>query len=132
MPAISHSTPGSHTSIYPSLPISPPPPVPAIPGAYIHQPTPPKFVFGFNNGTGVTQDEWDRVGIQVLSDMRAKMKETLGDKGNNFGEELLKGKKAEIRKLVSVNEGIGLGLGLGVNAVKKDRFEEAHQKEFAK
>jgi len=60
------------------------------------------------------------------------MKETLGDKGNNFGEELLKGKKAEIRKLVSVNEGIGLGLGLGVNAVKKDRFEEAHQKEFAK
>lgn len=67
------------------------------------------------------------------------MNAKLSGKGIYLGEELLRGKKAEVDKLVHVNRGVGSdsshggwGLGSSRNGQRKDRFAEAHEKEFAK
>lgn len=90
--------------------------------------SPSKFVFGA--GQQVSGNQFSDAGAKLLAEMQAK----LG--GATFNPELLKGKKAEMSKLVSTNNnlgsGSGFGLSLGTSTVASDRFAAAHQKEFAK
>ncbi|WRT68977.1 uncharacterized protein IL334_005959 [Kwoniella shivajii] len=139
MPALPSSTSASIASIYPPLPISSTQYMPAapqsnhVPGSFpSFRPTPSQIVFGSNTETGVSNKQFSEAAQAILREMNAK----LPDGGIVFGEELLKGKKAEIDKLVSVNKELsnstgGWGLG-SLSASTKDRYAEAHQKEFAK
>jgi hypothetical protein len=140
MPALVGSASASISSIYPPLPVVPP-----LPAQYAraHQPIPGDFPMGhavpaspapfvFGVDKGVSNADF---GSAMLAELQAKM----GDKGGMFGSELLKGRKAEVRKLVSVNEDLGNGVGgwgltagVGSGPVKKDRFAEAHEREFAR
>jgi hypothetical protein len=138
MPALPNGTSAHIASIYPALPAVSYPPVPAIPGAYLFDHTsssaasPSRFVFGLHNGEGISKAQFAEAGQQVMKEMEAKMRATHGQGAMMFGEELLKGKKAEMGKLVHVNQEVGIGYGLGGMGVKKDRYAEAHQREFAK
>lgn len=90
--------------------------------------SPSKFVFGA--GQQVSGSQFSDAGAKLLAEMQAK----LG--GSTFNPELLKGRKAEMSKLVSTNNnlgsGSGFGLSLGASTAATDRFAAAHQKEFAK
>lgn len=132
MPAMG-GTSASVSNIYPPLPSigtaitsdESIPPVPPIPGAYKEAAKP----FGFT----VSNEAFAESSRAVLAQMQARMH----DRGIDatFGEELLKGKKAEVRKLVQVNEGLGGGWGLrGAPSTSSiaDRYREAHMKEFAR
>jgi len=84
----------------------------------------------------ISNSQFEDAGKQVLAEMEAKMRATLGDRGISFGEELLKGKKAEVNRLVSVREGLGEG-GWGLRNMAsstsiQDRYAAAHQREFAR
>ena len=138
MPAISSASqayvPGI-TSIYPRLPLPvDAPAVPQIPGAYRKEPTPspPKPSSGF----GISNEQFDLAGRKVLEEMQAKMQAALGDRAGSFGEELLKGKKAEVGKLVQTRADLGEG-GWGLKSMAsscsiQDRYAAAHQREFAR
>lgn len=90
--------------------------------------SPSKFVFGA--GQQVSSTQFTDAGAKLLAEMQAK----LG--GAAFNPELLKGRKAEMSKLVSTNNklgsGSGFGLSLGASTAATDRFAAAHQKEFSK
>lgn len=90
--------------------------------------SPSKFVFGA--GQQVSSSQFTDAGAKLLAEMQAK----LG--GSTFNPELLKGRKAEMSKLVTTNTnlgtGSGFGLSLGSSTAGADRFAAAHQKEFAK
>lgn len=135
MPAFGLPTATSFSSIHPPLP--PVPPIPAsyaksafaMPGAMPTSPLKPAFIFGTPHGKGVSNKEFSDAGKALLAEMNAKLPGGLG-----FGEELLKGKKAELDKLVKANKGLGEG-GWGLSSMpggSKDRFADVHQREFAK
>jgi len=137
MPVISGTTSASFSNIYPPLP-----PIPAqfqkprvqepelsMPGALpispLKQLQTPAFIFG-SPQNAVSNTQFSEAGRAILAQMNAKMPEGLG-----FNEELLKGKQAGIDKLVKTsNLGEG-GWGLGGSG-PKDRYAEAHQREFSK
>lgn len=133
------ATSASILNVYPSLPDvdHPMTPIkqvaasPEVPGSYPKNPTSPSFVFGAGNGT--TSADFSDAGMKLLQEMQAKM----GGAGS-FNTELLKGKRAEVTKLVSVNQRVGSGSssggwGLSSSAnAPKDRFAEIHQREFSK
>jgi hypothetical protein len=138
LPAIAsmhHASVPVVTNIYPRLPeptqVTPAPP---IPGAYIRDsiPSQPKPISGF----GISNEQFDLAGKKVLEEMQAKMKAALGDRAGSFGEELLKGKKAEVGKLVQTRTDLGEG-GWGLKSMAsscsiQDRYAAAHQREFAR
>ena len=131
MSALPKGTTASVSSIYPSLP-SPIPPVTPIPGEYQANPLFPSKTFGMS----ISNAQFEDAGKKILAEMDAKLRATLGDNEASFGQELLKGKKAEINKLVDVREGLGegdWGLAKMSSASRiKDRYAESHQREFAK
>lgn len=127
MPAIAGGS-ASITNIYPPLPVDIPP-VPPIPGAY--QKSSPQKPFGFS----VSNADFSSAAQQVISDMQAKM-QARGIGTTSFGEELLKGKSAEMDKLVHTTRGLGEG-GWGLRNMAssssiQDRYAAAHQKDFAR
>ncbi|KAK8843365.1 hypothetical protein IAR55_007022 [Kwoniella newhampshirensis] len=135
MPALINSTSASLSSIYPPLPIIPSEfskPTP-IPGSFPPLPPTPsasRVIFGSGADSGVSNRQFSEAAQAILKEMNAKLPEG----SVKFGEEYLKGKKAEIDKLVHVNKELGTGgWGLGAgSASTRDRYAEAHQKEFAK
>nr|XP_019047987.1 hypothetical protein I302_04608 [Kwoniella bestiolae CBS 10118]OCF26917.1 hypothetical protein I302_04608 [Kwoniella bestiolae CBS 10118] len=136
MPAMSSATSASISSIYPPLPAIPPQfaraisPQPPVPGSFPPlPPTPSRMVFGSPTAEGgVSNHQFSDAAQAVLREMNAKL-----PGGVMFGEELLKGRKAEMDKLVQVNKGLGTGgWGLSSSTGGSDRYAEAHQKEFAK
>ncbi|OCF35506.1 hypothetical protein I316_02558 [Kwoniella heveanensis BCC8398] len=137
MPALpSSSTSASLSFIYPPLPAIPPQfaqiaNVP-VPGTFpVLPPTPSRaqMIFGSNNEPGVSNQQFSVAAQAVLREMNSR----LPGGGAMFDEELLKGRKAEMGKLVKVNEGLGTGgWGLSSGSTVQDRYAEAHQKEFAK
>ncbi|KAL1406026.1 hypothetical protein Q8F55_007709 [Vanrija albida] len=107
-----------------------PSPAQDIPGAFPSA-TSPSFVFG-NAAGNAPAPQFSAAGLKLLEEMQAKM----GTSGGTFNPELLKGKKAQMTKLVSVNEDLakgpgGWGLSAGPSA-QPDRYAEAHQRQFAK
>lgn len=157
MPALtSRSYSASVPSIYPPIPaavhITPIPPVPPIPGAYQTSAPPPaipvsgpmQFSSSAKSPTGmplISNNQFEEAGKRLLAEMDAKLRATMGDKAGqvgSFGEELLKGKGAQVNRLVSVTEGLGEGgWGMSGSLAKKyaggeDRYADAHQKEFAR
>ena len=131
MPALVSSGTASVSNIYPALPDIPP--VPTIPGAYQSgKPDSPSKAFPFT----VSNDQFEDAGAKLLAEMSAKFQVMNGGKNvPGFGTELLKGKKAEIKKLVSVQEGLGeggWGLANSTGSTHADRYAEAHRKEFAR
>ncbi|WWD21121.1 hypothetical protein CI109_105602 [Kwoniella shandongensis] len=136
MPALhSNTQSASLSSIYPPLPSIPAEyakPTP-IPGAFPPLPPTPSsnaVIFGSSMDAGVSNKQFSEAAQAILREMNSK----LPDGSVKFGEEYLKGKKAEIDKLVHVNKELGTGgWGLGEgHAAIRDRYAEAHQKEFAK
>ncbi|WOO83497.1 uncharacterized protein LOC62_05G007018 [Vanrija pseudolonga] len=104
-------------------------PSPGIPGAFPSA-TSPSFVFGQPHKPA--EPQFSAAGLKLLEEMQAKM----GASGGTFNPELLKGKRAQMTKLVSVNEDLangpgGWGLSAGPSA-QNDRYAEAHQRQFAK
>ena len=94
--------------------------------------SPPKPSSGF----GISNEQFDLAGRKVLEEMQAKMQAALGDRAGSFGEELLKGKKAEVGKLVQTRADLGEG-GWGLKSMAsscsiQDRYAAAHQREFAR
>jgi hypothetical protein len=135
MPALPYSTSASLAKIYPPLPDLGGPPVPPLPKApealpfhAISQPKP--FVFGVGGDAGISEAKFSEAAQTVLREMNARLPEH----ARKLDDELLKGKKAEMKRLVSVNEKLGEG-GWGlIGSVpgKTDRFAQAHEREFAK
>lgn len=136
MPALPSSHPASLSSVYPPLPsfydIPPVPPLPPMPGHYALQPKSSfSATFGSPKAPAVSNQKFSQAAEAVLREMNAKLPE--GAKMTNG--ELLKGKKAEMGRLVSVNSGLGegtWGLGGSMNGSNKDRYADAHGREFAK
>ncbi|WWC64108.1 uncharacterized protein I303_106715 [Kwoniella dejecticola CBS 10117] len=136
MPVLPSVGSASIQSIYPPLPTIPPqfakftsPPPEAMPGAFPPlPPTPSQVVFGSNAESGVSNKQFSEAAQAVLREMNAKLPGGLA-----FGEELLKGQKAEVDKLVKTNKQLGTGgWGLSSSTGGNDRYAQAHQKEFAK
>jgi hypothetical protein len=99
----------------------------ALPQPSVASPKP--FVFGPTGDARVTQANFSEAAQAVLREMNAKLPEH----ARKLDGELLKGKKAEMKRLVSVNDKLGEGgWGLKTSAAGKDRFAEAHEREFAK
>jgi len=106
---------------------------PGLPGAFPEakpaSPSSPSFVFGSGNGT--SSAAFSDAGMKLLQEMQTKMG------GKSFNPELLKGKNAEMDKLVATNTNLGSGptggwgLSAGASAAN-DRFAKAHQREFSK
>ncbi|OCF41957.1 hypothetical protein I317_04259 [Kwoniella heveanensis CBS 569] len=137
MPALpSSSTSASLSSIYPPLPAIPPQfaqianvPVPGTFPALPPTPSRAQMIFGSNSEPGVSNQQFSVAAQAVLREMNSR----LPGGGAMFDEELLKGRKAEMGKLVKVIEGLGTGgWGLSSGSTVQDRYAEAHQKEFAK
>ncbi|WVQ93273.1 hypothetical protein IAU59_000339 [Kwoniella sp. CBS 9459] len=138
MPALpSSTTSASLTSIYPPLPAIPSQFLPIantpIPGAFpplLPTPSRAQIIFGSDAEPGVSNQQFSDAAQAVLREMNAR----LPGGGAVFGEELLKGRKAEMGKLVKVNEELGPGgFGLGNSrSLIQDRYADAHQREFAK
>ncbi|KAK4685285.1 hypothetical protein P7C73_g4870, partial [Tremellales sp. Uapishka_1] len=136
MPALASSTSASISRVYPPLPHIPDlhrMDANAVPGGYpsTHPSAKAAFVFGRQGDQGITNEHFNEAAKSVLAEMNAKM----GDKVPRFNEELLKGKQADPDRLVKVNTALGTGgWGLGATIVgdKKDRYAEAHEREFAK
>ncbi|OCF54506.1 hypothetical protein L486_08055 [Kwoniella mangroviensis CBS 10435] len=135
LPALSGMTSASVTSIYPPLPVLPPqfmkatsPPVQTVPGSFPPlPPTPSRMVFGSPTDAGVSNQQFSEAAQAILKEMNSKL-----PGGVVFGEELLKGRKAEMDKLVHVNKQLGTGgWGLSSSTGSTDRFAEAHHKEFS-
>ncbi|KAK6904358.1 hypothetical protein I203_105170 [Kwoniella mangroviensis CBS 8507] len=136
LPALSGMTSASVTSIYPPLPVLLPqfmkatsPPVQTVPGSFPPlPPTPSRMVFGSPTDAGVSNQQFSEAAQAILKEMNSKL-----PGGVVFGEELLKGRKAEMDKLVHVNKQLGTGgWGLSSSTGSTDRFAEAHHKEFSK
>ncbi|ORY24783.1 hypothetical protein BCR39DRAFT_545922 [Naematelia encephala] len=130
MPALPNISSASLSRVYPPLPaFHDMPPMPALPGSFPAATSAP-VVFGASGEAGVSNAQFSGVADKLLAEMNAKMPE-----GMRLGEELLKGKKAEIGKLVSVNKDIGeggFGLTSSLNGLKIDRFAAAHEREFSR
>nr|XP_019005677.1 uncharacterized protein I203_00991 [Kwoniella mangroviensis CBS 8507]OCF69138.1 hypothetical protein I203_00991 [Kwoniella mangroviensis CBS 8507] len=135
LPALSGMTSASVTSIYPPLPVLLPqfmkatsPPVQTVPGSFPPlPPTPSRMVFGSPTDAGVSNQQFSEAAQAILKEMNSKL-----PGGVVFGEELLKGRKAEMDKLVHVNKQLGTGgWGLSSSTGSTDRFAEAHHKEFS-
>ncbi|WVR09113.1 hypothetical protein IAU60_006175 [Kwoniella sp. DSM 27419] len=141
MPALAGSGPASITSIYPPLPSIPSAFVPLkpaateLPGSFPSLPPTPsraRMIFGSTTAEGVSNQQFSEAAQAVLKEMNARLPEG----AVRLGDEYLKGRKAEINKLVKVNDELGTG-GWGLSASGsrldgKDRYAQAHQKEFAK
>lgn len=139
MPALSDGASSRASSIYPPLPSMDIPPVPSLPDTVDMPGAMPTTIassgpsFGAA-GFGVSTHQFSEAAQNLLKEMNAKLPSNV----KKLDDELLKGKRAEIKRLVSVTEGLGEGgWGLsgsvrGRGTVKQDRFAEAHEKEFAK
>ncbi|KAL7421492.1 hypothetical protein Q5752_004379 [Cryptotrichosporon argae] len=146
MPALSSSmhamsSPGV-SRLYPPLPAftmpvhfdqssSPPPPddapTPTSTGEFPPlPPTPaPAFVFGHDTTSSA---QFDDAAAKLMAELAAKT-------GVGFNAELLKGRHAEMGKLVAVNAEVGTGTdgwGLASKSAPADRYAEAHQREFVR
>ncbi|TYJ54063.1 hypothetical protein B9479_005249 [Cryptococcus floricola] len=144
MPALPHSNSASVGNVYPPLPTMPveyaslirssesASDATQIPGAFPPLPPTPgraQMLFGDRTGTGVSNHQFSEAAQAVLKEMNAKLPQG----SFKFGEELLKGRDAELAKLVQVNKDVGTGgWGLSGGGSTRDRYAEAHQKEFAK
>ncbi|ODN95743.1 hypothetical protein L198_04361 [Cryptococcus wingfieldii CBS 7118] len=144
MPALPYSNSASVGNVYPSLPTMPveyaslirssesASDATPIPGAFPPLPPTPgraQILFGDRTGTGVSNHQFSEAAQAVLKEMNAKLPQG----SFKFGEELLKGRDAELAKLVQVNKDVGTGgWGLSGGGLTQDRYAEAHQKEFAK
>ena len=84
------------------------------------------------SAVSITNAQFEDAGRRVLAEMEAKMKATLGERATSFGQELLKGRSADLGTLVRINSTVGEGgWGLGESeGVKSDRYAEAHAEEF--
>lgn len=124
MPAITGSTSASLGSVYPPLPsFDNIPPVPPIPGAYVKATS---VTFGTGNA-GISNMAFSNTAQQLIADLHSK--------NPGFNSELLKGKQANLDKLVNVNRKVGeagFGLGSSTNGNKVDRYAAAHDREFAR
>lgn len=117
-------------TLYPPLPVDVPP-VPPIPGAFKKSSASPAKTFGFS----ISNEQFSSAAQQVIEDMQARM-QARGIGVSTFGEELLKGKQAEVSKLVHTTQGLGEG-GWGLRNMAsstsiQDRYAAAHQKDFAR
>ena len=81
----------------------------------------------------ISNHEFEVAGKRVLAEMEEKIKANMGDRAPSFGQELLKGKKADIGILVRVNSTVGEG-GFGLSSMTSgqdgDRYAVAHAREF--
>jgi hypothetical protein len=110
-------------------------PSPEIPGSFpspsaVDKPSaPPSPSFVFGAGAGTSSATFSDAGMKLLQEMQAKMG------GAAFNPELLKGKNAELSKLVSTNTTLGSSTtgGWGLSSTSStDRFSKVHQREFSK
>lgn len=131
MPALHHIT----SSIYPPLPTFQPdtdaPPVPPIPGQWpslTPKPSTDTFTFG-SPDHAVSSEQFSQAAQAILQQMNDKLPQAA-----RMGGEVLKGKQADMKRMVSVTSGLGEG-GWGLMERfegKKDRYAEVHEREFAK
>ncbi|GMK57043.1 hypothetical protein CspeluHIS016_0308830 [Cutaneotrichosporon spelunceum] len=115
-------------------------PEPEMPGSFPGSPASPSFVFG--TAQAVSANEFSDAGAKLLAEFQAKMGGV-----NIFSSELLKGKDAEVSKLVSsTSMGFGTmnsvggstassgaqkkGFGLAPGPEANDRYAAAHRREF--
>ncbi|OWZ39318.1 hypothetical protein C351_03917 [Cryptococcus neoformans c8] len=145
MPALSLSTAASISSVYPPLPTISPhymdldqtceqqEECPQVPGGF--PPIPPsqsKTLILFDNSVppSLSNTQFSEAAQNILEEMNARLPQGSA----RLGAELLKGKHAEIEKLVHTNQQLGMrGWGLTEStAHDNDRYAESHRKEFAK
>lgn len=138
MPALANYTSASLSSIYPPLPgfhaDEDAPPVPPIPGQYpAYQPLKHQASDTFTFGSpdhAVSSTQFSEAAQAILQQMNASLPEDARMNG-----EVLRGNKADMKRMVSVTSGLGGEGGWGLMERfegKKDRFAAAHEKEFAK
>jgi hypothetical protein len=138
LPLLNKYTSASLSSIYPPLPgfhaDEDAPPVPQIPGHYPisqplkHQPS-ETFTFG-SPDHAVSSAQFSEAAQAILQQMNEKFPE-----GSRMDGEVLRGNKADMRRMVSVQSGLGGDGGWGLMERfegKKDRFAAAHEREFSK
>ncbi|ORX39072.1 hypothetical protein BD324DRAFT_679573 [Kockovaella imperatae] len=104
--------------------------LPPMPGSFTPAPT----LQHKESSISITNAQFEDAGRRVMAEMEAKMKAHMGDKATSFGQELLKGKNADLGNLVRVNSNVrhgGWGLASN-NEAKKDRYAEIHAREFKK
>lgn len=104
-----------------------------VPGGFPPLPPPPsrsQVLFGNSIAPVLSDAQFSEAAQNILQEMNARL-----PKGSaRLGEELLKGKHAEMEKLVHTNQQLGTGgwgLSEGTTHVS-DRYAESHRKEFAK
>lgn len=104
-----------------------------VPGAFPPLPPPPsrtQVLFGNSIAPVLSNAQFSEAAQNILQEMNARL-----PKGSaRLGEELLKGKHAEMEKLVHTNQKLGTGgWGLSEGTTHlNDRYAESHGKEFAK
>lgn len=138
LPLLNNYTSASLSSIYPPLPgfhaDEDAPPVPLIPGHYPisqplkHQPS-ETFTFG-SPDHAVSSAQFSEAAQAILQQMNEKLPE-----GARMDGEVLRGNKADMKRMVSVTSGLGGEGGWGLMERfegKKDRFAAAHEREFSK
>lgn len=130
IPKLASRSSPAPTSMYPHIPgfqADPDaPPVPSLPGQY-PKPT-DTFTFG-SPDHAVSSADFTSAAQTILRQMNAR----LPDEAKMQGE-VLKGKQADMKRMVSVTSGLGDG-GWGLMERfegKQDRYAEAHSREFAK
>ncbi|EAL20385.1 hypothetical protein CNBF1950 [Cryptococcus deneoformans B-3501A] len=144
MPALSISSAASISSVYPPLPTislhymdidqtcKKQEECPKVPGGFPPLPSPPsktQILFGNSAPPALSNTQFSETAQNILEEMNARLPEGSA----RFGAELLKGKHAEVEKLVHTNQQLGVGgWGLieGTTRVN-DRYAESHRKEFA-
>lgn len=104
-----------------------------VPGGFPPLPPPPsgsQVLFGNSIAPVLSNAQFSEAVQNILQEMNARL-----PKGSaRLGEELLKGKHAEMEKLVRTNQQLGTG-GWGLSegtTHMSDRYAEFHRKEFAK
>ncbi|KIY33706.1 hypothetical protein I305_03593 [Cryptococcus gattii E566] len=103
-----------------------------VPGGFPPLPPPPsgsQVLFGNSIAPVLSNAQFSEAARNILQEMNARL-----PKGSaRLGEELLKGKHAEMEKLVRTNQQLGTG-GWGLSegtTHMSDRYAEFHRKEFA-
>ncbi|KIR50977.1 hypothetical protein I315_06583 [Cryptococcus gattii Ru294] len=103
-----------------------------VPGGFPPLPPPPsgsQVLFGNSIAPVLSNAQFSEAAQNILQEMNARL-----PKGSaRLGEELLKGKHAEMEKLVRTNQQLGTG-GWGLSegtTHMSDRYAEFHRKEFA-
>lgn len=145
MPALSLSTAASISSVYPPLPTISPhymdldqtceqqEECPQVPGGFPPIPSSQsKTLILFDNSVppSLSNTQFSEAAQNILEEMNARLPQGSA----RLGAELLKGKHAEIEKLVHTNQQLGMrGWSLTEStAHDNDRYAESHRKEFAK